>query len=372
MNILFIHSHKFRKINSKIYSLGGLSENVLKRYIDQNDRITVIARIINEVKSKSNYSEITDSRIKILDINNIKKEGLKYNIKNADLIIVRLPCIIGNISLHIAKKYNKKCIVEVVGCAWDSYWNHGILGKLLAPIIYYIMKKQIKEAENVLYVSEKFLQSRYPTDGNQIACSDVCLKEVNDNVINSRITSKKQKDKIKITTIGAANVRYKGQQYVIKAISKLKKEGYKLEYQIIGSGDSSYLKQVAIKNNVEKEVKFIGSVPHDEIFEYLDDTDIYIQPSNLEGLCRALIEAMSRGCPCIASNVGGNPELINSKYIFKKKNVKDLIEKIKLILENDENIKESKYNFENARKYSDNKLNIIRNDFYKKIISSLR
>jgi glycosyltransferase involved in cell wall biosynthesis len=33
---------------------------------------------------------------------------------------------------------------------------------------------------------------------------------------------------------------------------------------------------------------------------------------------RALIEAMSRGCPCIGSNAGGIPELLPPRYIFPK------------------------------------------------------
>lgn len=367
MKILFIHPHKFRRINSKIYSLGGLSETVLKRYIDKNDDITVIARIVDENESKSSYSEIIDPRIKILDISNIKRIGLKNNIKSADLIIVRLPCIIGNESIKIAKRYNKKYIVEVVGCAWDAYWNHGLIGKILAPWMFLYTKRVVKNANKVLYVSNEFLQKRYPTKGEQFACSDVSLPEENESVLlkrKNKIKNMKAEKEVIIGTIGATNIKYKGQQYVIRAIAKLKKEGYKLRYQIIGSGDNSYLKKTAIRNKVEKEVDFVGNISHDKIFNYLDNMDIYIQPSNLEGLCRALIEAMSRGCPCIASNAGGNIELINKTFIFKKKSINDLIKKIKNMTS--ENMEKQSYeNFYKAKKYSSKKLEKIRKDFYK-------
>ena len=42
----------------------------------------------------------------------------------------------------------------------------------------------------------------------------------------------------------------------------------------------------------------------------LDTCDIYVQPSLQEGLPRALIEAMSRGCPCIGARTAGIPELL--------------------------------------------------------------
>jgi len=49
----------------------------------------------------------------------------------------------------------------------------------------------------------------------------------------------------------------------------------------------------------------------------LDDVDIYIQPSRQEGLPRALIEAMSRGCPAVGSTAGGIPELLSPECLHQ-------------------------------------------------------
>jgi glycosyltransferase involved in cell wall biosynthesis len=46
---------------------------------------------------------------------------------------------------------------------------------------------------------------------------------------------------------------------------------------------------------------------------HLRDADLFILPSRSEGLSVALLEAMSHGIPCIASNVGGNGELLGAK-----------------------------------------------------------
>ncbi len=365
MKILFIHSHKFRKINSRIFSLGGLSEEVLNRYINKDDEITVISRIVNEERSKSNYSEIKDSRIKIKNIYDIKLKGLKKEIRESEVVIIRLPCLIGNIAIKFAKKYNKKYLIEVVGCGWDAYWNHGILGKILAPISYFSMRKNVKSASNVLYVSNNFLQNRYPTKGKTIACSDVIINEVEDNILKNRLSKidKFNNKNIILGTIGAVNVKYKGQEYIIKAIKSLKENGYKVRYELVGSGNSEYLKKIAKKYNVLEEVKFIGSLEHNQIFTWLDNIDIYVQPSKLEGLCRAVIEALSRGCPCILSDAGGNVELIDNKYIFKKKNILDFIDKLNK-LNKQEMKKQAINNFNKAKEFSDKKLNEKREEFY--------
>lgn len=366
MKVVFIHSHKFRKINGRIFSLGGLSEEVLKRYINSDDNISVIARIIEEKESKSNYSEIKDARIKVKSISDIKVKGLKNEIKEADLVIVRLPSLIGNIAIRTIKRYKKKYLIEVVGCTWDSYWNHGIIGKVLAPISYFIMKKNVKNAPNVLYVSKKFLQSRYPTKGRSLDCSDVILKEMPDEILKNRLKKIEKSDKncdIVLGTIGAVNVKYKGQEYIIKAIKKLKKNGYKVRYELVGSGNNEYLKAIAKKHNVLEDVKFIGSLEHSKIFTWLDSIDIYIQPSNLEGLCRSVIEALSRACPCILSDAGGNVELVDSKYIFKKKNVRDFLDKLEK-LDKQEKRQQAINNFNRAKEFSDENLKEKRENFY--------
>ena len=368
MKVLFIHSHKFRKIDSRIYSLGGLAENVLKRYINnEEDTLTVVSRIVYEEESKSNYSEIKDSRIKIKNISNT---NLKNEILNADIIIIRLPCIIGNVALKFAKKYKKPYIVEVVGCVWDSYWNHGLLGKIAAPISYLVMKHNVMYAPYVLYVSKSFLQKRYPTKGKNIACSDVLIKDTDNEILNSRlknIQNLNNKKEIVIGTIGAVNVKYKGQQYIINALKKLEKEGYNIVYELIGSGNNEYLKKIAKDNNVLEKVKFMGSLEHNEIFNWLDKIDIYVQPSNQEGLCRSVVEALSRACPCILSDAGGNVELVSSKYIFKRKKINDFIRKIINLINEKEMKKQATQNFNKSKLYSYEVLEQERRNFYKEI-----
>ena len=109
-------------------------------------------------------------------------------------------------------------------------------------------------------------------------------------------------------------------------------------------------------------VKFLGTLPHEKIFDYLDNIDIYIQTSKQEGLPRALIEAMSRGCPSLGSKVGGIPELLNSDCVFNKGSVHEICELLKK-MDHKVMIEKAKYNFKKAREYDKELLDNQRSEF---------
>lgn len=127
------------------------------------------------------------------------------------------------------------------------------------------------------------------------------------------------------------------------------------------------LKKLIKKYGLDKEVKIIGALPHDEVFKWMENIDIYIQPSYMEGLCRAIVEAMSKACPVICTDAGGNFELIEEKNIYKQR---DIFEFIKILenINNEELKKNAVYNYNKSRKYTANLLNEKRNIFYSKFM----
>ena len=99
----------------------------------------------------------------------------------------------------------------------------------------------------------------------------------------------------------------------------------------------------------------------------MEKIDIYVQPSYQEGLCRAIIEAMSKGCMVVASNVGGNYELIEKKYLYKKHNYKQLA-KILAGVTPDEIKKNAINNYKKSQKYCKDILEKRRDKFYKEFV----
>lgn len=105
---------------------------------------------------------------------------------------------------------------------------------------------------------------------------------------------------IKVGAIGRLQPQ-KNFQALVDIASSFENDEY--EFYVVGEGPERDALERASEN--VGSVHFLGSLSHGEVQEFLDDIDIYVQPSNLEGLCITVLEAMASGLPVVASPVGG-------------------------------------------------------------------
>jgi hypothetical protein len=80
-----------------------------------------------------------------------------------------------------------------------------------------------------------------------------------------------------------------------------------------------------------------------------------------------MVEAMSRGLMCAGANTAAIPELIDSKYVTRRRSVDDFVNIIKNITKEDL-IQHAKINFAEAKNYQDEVISKRRNEFFDKII----
>ncbi len=383
MKLVFIHDGPlFYDKDGNYYEFAY--HELYERYSYMADKITFLIRT-KPVEGKT--FTLVPPQIEVISVPNFKspktilvnkpkaEKIVEKCVRENDVFVLRTQSSIAQLAVKYIRKYNKPYIVESVGCSWDSYWNHGLLGKAVAPYMYYKTRSIIGKAKYVYYVTGKFLQRRYPTKGYTVSCSNVVIDEPDDTTLVKRLEKLKGFDphkKLILGTAAALDTRYKGQEYVIRAIKPLTEMGYDVEYHMAGGYNGTkhdyFLRDLAKELGVTDRVKFVGNLSADKMPEYYDSLDIYVQPSKQEGLPRAVIEAMSRGCPVIGTNIAGIPELISKICLFRKGSDTEVIKAVKRVLGTDLE-KMAKRNFAKSKEFSREKLIKKREAFYDVFLS---
>lgn len=162
--------------------------------------------------------------------------------------------------------------------------------------------------------------------------------KLNDKKIN--------KEQPVIGNISRIDPEIKGQDVLIDAIIQLKQKYNNIKCILAGGiatnkeNDYEKLIQKIKENNGEENITFLGNI--DNTPEFLKTMDIFVLPSRYEGFGLSLVEAMSSGIPCVASNIAGPAEIIKQEGIgklFECGNAKSLAKAIQETIENYENIK---------------------------------
>ena len=373
MKVLVATTFRVIKQGDRYFAKNAFAD-IICRYNERFGKIFLCLPLESDVNLTSSHVDISQMVEGVFHITRMdailhkKDVELRKVIEKVDVIIARCPSNVAFLASDVAHKVGKTVMAEAMGCAWDAYWNHGLIGKLMAPYMYWKMKNVLKHADYALYVTEQFLQRRYPCPNTTVGVSDVVIHDIDSTVRKQRLRKIELMDRnnIVLMTCAAVNVWYKGQHFAIRAIPKLNQMGIRVKYYCVGQGDQSYLRKIAQKFGVEDQVVFTGPVAHERIFELLDKCDIYLQPSLQEGLPRAMVEAMSRGCPCIGARTGGIPELVGEECVVERKAVNQIAEKVAFMLR-DGLQRYSFQNLEKASSFSKKVLDERRNAFFEQI-----
>lgn len=103
----------------------------------------------------------------------------------------------------------------------------------------------------------------------------------------------------------------KGLEALLRAFQLLQPSYPHARLLLVGGGPlESHLKQLAGDLGIAHNTRFVPT--QSNVADWLRQIDIFVLPSLSEALSNALMEAMACGCACIASNVGGNPELLGA------------------------------------------------------------
>ena len=378
--------HYSAAISGGIYSSGPATYSSWCRYLEAFDEIVVIARIRSSQDPGDDRQRADGPGVlfralpdhtgpwQYLRIRRHARAIARASIAECTSYLLRMPGLVSQLVWGEIVRLKKQYAVQVLGDPWEAL-SPGTWPHISRPIFRRIATQQLKcicaSAVAVNYVTSETLQKRYPPSKSAYAAgfSDVSLE--NASVTAETIKGRDQRfqelpwrgsktgSSIRIGFVGSFAQMYKGPDTLIHAAA-LCQDQLNFELAMVGAG--RYLpemKALALKLGLADRVEFGGELSsRNSIFEFLDSIDLFVMPSRAEGLPRALVEAMSRGCPCIASAVGGIPELLEPSDLVPPNSPEALAKLIlQVAADSDRLLAMSARNLARAAQFSPQKLN---------------
>ena len=238
--------------------------------------------------------------------------SLAAAVQMSHAIIVRAPSSIAYLTARAAIRAGRSFGAEIVGDADQVFapgaFRHPLRGAI--RVVAAAAERQIsRRAAAVLYVTSEVLQRRYPTAGRSYAASDGAL---DDHGVLRRTPARVEP---------AGGLRSRHRRRARSAIQRHRRSARCVERsaQKTGCGEAPHrrggrlmpqLQRLCDSRGLSAHVEFLGQRDLAGVREALDSAHLFVLPSLTEGLPRALLEAMARGLPAVATNVGGIPELL--------------------------------------------------------------
>ena len=309
------------------------------------------------------------------------KALVRQVVLQSDAYLLRVPGLVGRTAWVEINRLRRPYALEVVGDPWDALATGAVRGTF-RPVFRRAAVRDLKKmcvgAVAVKYVTQRTLQQRYPPGKASYAVgfSDAAMDDgfailptMEDRCrrIEERIAQDGNRGRtLHVGFIGSLSQMYKGPDILLRAAALCRNRGLELLIELVGDGRyMGTLKKMALRLGIADRTKFHGQLPSGKpVRDFLDAIDLFVLPSRAEGLPRALLEAMARGCPCLGSNVGGIPELLDPVDIVPVGDADGLAGKILDAAGTPGRMRQmAERNFERAKQFSPEALRKSRRDF---------
>lgn len=339
------------------------------RYLSVFDKVRVIARAEPKPFVSAHYKPVNTSGVEFLavpyylgpwqylKVRSQVRQRVRSGIKPTDAVLCRVGSRLASDLMPVLWSEDRPYGLEVVGDPQEALAK-GAVRHVLRPLFRAVatssLKKQCARAAAVSYVTEFALQRRYPAGQDRyiVAVSDAELNSLSFSAAPRWFSTHYPSTDIgveayasapkmhgaptvpKIAFVGSLEQMYKGPDVLLQALARLKHWGIPVQLALVGDGrHRAELEHFAQKLQVSENVTFYGELPSGEaVREQLDWANLFVLPSRTEGLPRVLVEAMARALPCIATTVGGIPELLAAEDMVPPNDSEALASKIREVI----------------------------------------
>jgi glycosyltransferase involved in cell wall biosynthesis len=379
MRVLLTSEARFERTpDGVIWGPPAYGRALWTRYLDVFSSVAITARVadVREASSGCVKASLPDVQFCPL-IGYSGLSGLLENVprlcasvaaavQSASAIIVRAPSPTAYLTSRAAASAARPYAAEIVGDSDQVFSRGAFQHPLRVPIKWLagsMQRRLSREAVAVLYVTSEVLQRRYPTCGQAYAASDAALDDL-------AFASEDRREwrspaEFVLVTVGGLDQPYKGTGVLLEAVQHLRRRDVAVKLRIVGGGRllARFERQRDVLG-LSADVEFLGQQDPAGVRLALDSADLFVLPSLTEGLPRALLEAMARGLPAVATSVGGVPELLPAECLVPPRDVHALAAGIEQMMCDARAMqRHGQRNRAHARKHHDRLQAAIRKDF---------
>jgi glycosyltransferase involved in cell wall biosynthesis len=389
MKLLLALEQRFRRgPDQHVYADGPASYEVWKTYLQAFEEVVLLVRMgttdtpcAGELRADGpsvSFESLPDYYGPWQYLRNMPElvRRVQHAVQECDAYILRVPGLVGRLAWKEIGRVRKRYALEVVGDPWDALGPRSarvMFRPVLRSAAVRDLRAMCRGAFAVHYVAQ-CLKDRYPPskDSYSVRFPDARWGKTlaSASALEARLgrlrNASESRRPVRLGFIGSLSQLYKGLDVLLRAGSLLDSRGLQLEILIAGDGRyAGRMKSLARKLGIEKQTKFLGQLPYGgDIFNLLDSIDLFVMPSYAEGLPRALLEAMARGCPCVGTNVGGISELLAPDDMVPTGNSNALAKKIEEVSGSSSRLREmAQRNFAKASQLSPEYVITARRDF---------
>lgn len=270
----------------------------------------------------------------------IKQKIEKHcKVKEFDVIHAHTIFPSGVAAYLLAEKYEKPFIITSHG--FDFYRilpknNPNHRGNSYKKKEINLIRNSIEKVSALICVSEffgKHVKQYFPNVNLKI------IPNVYDNNLFNKIGRKTHENSSSCVILTVGNfISVKNHEMLIRAFRDISSNFPDIKLQIIGKGElKNFYKKICKELGLLEKIEIIDQANHAEVAAYMKNADIYVQTSNSETFGMTIVEAMACGLPVIATRTQGPSSYIdNGKngLLIDKNNVKDLVDKLKNLINN--------------------------------------
>jgi glycosyltransferase involved in cell wall biosynthesis len=318
--------------SAPVYGPHGLDREVLAPYLEVFERVVVVARQLRR-PPPARVQRLDQDGVEVVALPMYQGAGgylanlgalvraIRPLRRMPAAIVLRVPSPLASLVQAVTWSFGRPYAVEVVGDVWDVL-APGVVDVPWRPVLRLLGFAETRRlcywAAAGAYVTRQRLQRRYPLRAGNRRGDRPLATQYSSIALPARAGTRSPPVANRLLFVGSLAQRYKGLDTLLRAMALARDRGREQSLRVVGDG--RYLPEMeslAHRLGIADRVVFLGMLSRSQLTQEMAAAQLFVLPSRTEGLPRVLLEAMAVGTPCVATAVGGIPELLPAEALTR-------------------------------------------------------